>query len=372
MTDQATSQNQSSGLLAALVPMVEGWRLLFTSALLLSLLAVAAILYRGPRYRAEMSLVSVANPKMTGLGGSAVGLAAAASLLGGASGSLGLQSSPALIVKIADLDGVLASIAMSPVTPGSRELVIERLTEKPLAEIPDNKIQAIMRKYIRSNYDRGTGIIQIGAVHKDSAIARVVASRVVERTRLTFLNAVRAQAAELRKAQEQRVAVAQGELGRAEAAMQQFLRGNRQVPDFSEASIQKQRLQRDVTRASELLGNAMSDQESARSKELEDSPAVVVIDPLPQRLPRTPRYLAAITVLSGFLGALCAAVFLLAKHSFLSRVAQGDPSSLRLASKLRRFPGFRGLTAAPRSVSDLAADSFSAPALTRTGTGPRL
>ena len=334
---ESNYKSESSGFVGGLVPVVEGWKLVAGCAFLAGVAAIAVVQYRGAQYRAEMSLVSVASSKMGSISGGG-GLAAAASLLGGAGGSIGLQSSPALVVKFADMDGVLNAVAMSPVKEGSRELVIERITGKPLSEIPENRIERIMRRYIHSSYDRSTGIININVTNKDSSIARAVATRVVVATRNKFTSAVRAQATELKNAQEQRVAVAEQDLARAESQMQYFLQANRQFQTFSSAAVEKDRLQRNLQRAEEVLNNAINDRESARSKELEDTPAVVVIDPLPARLPATDKHLGSITLVSAFLAGLMAMIFLMIRESFRARLAANDAATIRLARSVGAMP----------------------------------
>lgn len=367
---ESNNKTVSSGFVGGLVPVIEGWKYVTLFALLAGMVAGGIVYYRGPRYRAEMSLVSVASPKMSTLGG-AGGLAAAATLLGGAGGSVGLQSSPALVVKFADMDGVLRSVALSLVEPGSRQLVIERVAERPLSDIPSNRIERIMRKYIHSSYDRSTGIIDVNVTHKDSAIARAMATRIVAETRNKFTMAVRAQATELKNAQEQRVAVADQELKVAEAQMQDFQQANRQFQSFSSAAVERDRLQRNVTRAQDVLNNAINDRESARSKELEDTPAVVVIDPLPARLPMTERHLGSIALVAAFVAGLLAMLWLMMREGFRVRLEANDPATVRLANSLRGVPIIGRGVPAPGVPQYPAVDPFLPTPLTRTGTGSR-
>lgn len=360
-------QTSESGLTTGLIPVVQGWKAVTLCALLGGAIAATIVTLRAPRYRAEMSLVSIANAKMPNIGGA--GLAAAASLLGGAGAGIGLQSSPALIVKFADLDGVLASVALSRMSPGSSETVIERLEDKPLAQIPENRIQRIMRKYLDATYDRGTGVIDITVVHKDSAVARVLASRIVDETRTAFLRAVRMQATELKNAQEQRVAVAQADLSRAEQNMQRFLQGNRQVQSYSAAAIERDRLQREVTRAQDVLNNAVSDRENARSKELEDTPAVAVIDPLPVRLPKTEKHRGSITLVSAFLAGILAMLILMVRASFRGRIQQNDAGAIGLADALRNVPLIGRIVPAPPIRPQYSSpEPLQATPISRTGT----
>ncbi len=332
-----SDSEEQSGFLAALVPLINGWKAIVLFALLGGLTAAGIILYRGDRYRASVSLVSVQSAKSGSLGGVG-GLAAAASLLGGGANGIGLQSSPALVVKFADLDGVLSSVALSPVAPGAKELVIERMTGDPASTIQLNRIPRIMRKHMHASYDRTTGIIEIETTHKDSALARTVVTRVLEQTKSAFLRAVRSQATEMREAQERRVELASAEMNRAEMAMQSFLSGNRQFQKYSNASIEQTRLQRQLEQAQEVYNNAIADRENARGKELEETPSVAVIDPLPAKIPPVERHLGSISLVTALVCALLAALIVLMRDAFRRRLDRHDLAAMGVAESLGRIP----------------------------------
>lgn len=368
----STRTDEQSGFLAALVPLIEGWKAIALCALLAGLIAAGVIIYRGPRYRASVALVSVQSSKSGGLGGVG-GLAAAATLLGGAGGSIGLQSSPALVVKFADLDGVLTTVALSPVNPGSSERVIERMTGQRVSEIPSSRIPRIMRKYMHASYDRTTGIIEIESIHKDSALARTVVTRVLDQTKSAFLRAVRSQATEMREAQEKRVEVAADEMSRAERAMLAFLNGNRQFEKYSNASIERDRLQRELTQAQEVYKNAVADRENARGKELEETPSVAVIDPLPDKLPAVERHLGSITLVTALGCAMLVALLVLMRDSFRKRLDQRDPAAIGVATGLRRIPLVKwAVPEVPVLTPYVGTEPISpSPRTSRTGTGTR-
>jgi uncharacterized protein involved in exopolysaccharide biosynthesis len=368
----SSRSTERSGILAALVPIIRGWKFLFSFAVLGGLIAAGIILYRGPEYRASVSLVSVASSKSGSLSGVG-GLAAAASLLGGASGGIGLQSSPALIVKFADLDGVLSRVAMAPYGHGTSQRIIERMADKSLTDIPVNRIPRIMRKYIHPSYDRTTGVIEVEVVHKDSALARTVLTLLLNETKSAFLQAVRSQATEMRESQERRVQVALSDMNRAEQAMQAFLSGNRQFERFSDASIGKSRLQREVDQAQEVYKGAVADMENARGKELEETPSVAVIDPMPTTLPRKEQHLGSISLVSALASALLAVLILLMRASFEKRVQERDPAALEVSAAFRRIPLIgRAFPEAPALAPFTAPEALTpTPRAPRAGTGTR-
>jgi uncharacterized protein involved in exopolysaccharide biosynthesis len=77
---------------------------------------------------------------------------------------------------------------------------------------------------------------------------------------------------------------------------------NRGVARYSQSNVTLQGLERDVQIAQSLYMKAASDMEDARSKELQQTPSVLVVDNLPQQLSRVPRRLWFWAALGMFIG----------------------------------------------------------------------
>jgi len=73
---------------------------------------------------------------------------------------------------------------------------------------------------------------------------------------------------------------------------------------FSEASVMRRELEREVTSAQSVYSQAREDYETAVARELEETPAVVVVDSIPNRLLPDPRHAPLKLVLASALALL--------------------------------------------------------------------
>jgi hypothetical protein len=248
------------------------------------------------------------------------------------------------VVELADLHGVLYPVALSRVDSTKTERVIDRLVGHPVSDMNPSNIDRRMRDVIEGGYDRQTGLISLSVVHKDSALARLVLQRVLSATRHAFVTAARAQATELRRAQMQRVDSAERQLASIDRQILEFNRDNRVVAPYSEAYIFRQRLDRQAEIAKNVYSRAVADREAAIAKELEETPAVIEVDPVPDllfALPRRTALKAALAAIAVF--GLCA-VLLIVRDMSLG-VREGSPDRERVRSALRDIPLLRRLVA---------------------------
>lgn len=305
---------------AVLRPLVRAWPLLLLGVAL-GLAGGGALVYvLGTRYEAKSTLLAIMGGKPAGLG---EGLAS--TLLNAAAG--GVQATPALLLKLSELDGVMYEVATTPVGEGTRDRVIDRLM--PDAEQPVELARAVnaVRDAVDIEADRQTGVVTIKATHQDSALARTLVATTVEMLRSTFRQAARSQAAELRKAQEERVAASRARLRAAESEMAAFLARNRNVALFSEANLTRQSLERDVNVAQSVYMQAVTEMEAARSRELEDTPSVLVLDPMPPRLPQVPERLPLLLTVGALLGFVAAAMVVLVRDALRAGRAAPVPEA---------------------------------------------
>src|SRR5690348_5488028 len=89
---------------SAFIPILDGWRVLASLVALAWLITTAFVLIRGRSYEAVALLAPVSSRQMSMAGG------LAASLIG-AQALGGVQATPAFIVRLARMNGVLASVA---------------------------------------------------------------------------------------------------------------------------------------------------------------------------------------------------------------------------------------------------------------------
>lgn len=322
------------------VPIIERWRLIGACALVVALLTLLVTLLLPRKYEASIEMTTVVSPRSLSLGG---GLAS--SLLG--STGLGLQPTPQFVVKLAEMHSVISQVELSRIDSASKQRVIDRVLRKEHASLPENRMDEEMRKIVSADYDRETGIITLSVTHRDSALARLVASRLVSATQAAFRRASRAQASELRVAQEQRVDSAASQLNTAERRLVDFLRANRQIAPYSTVAVDQQSLQRAIDLAQTAYTQAITERESAIAKELEETPVVVIIDPLPDQIPPVSRKIPLKMVLAALLTTFLLSAWVVARDTFRRNLDSLGDDKQRLLAALESVPSLRRPSAAP-------------------------
>jgi len=296
-------------------PFLRQWRMVAASLLLAWGATLAWILVPAREYQARLVLAAVPNIKMASLAG---GLS---SLLGSAQMG-GVQSTPYFITRLLMLPGVLDSVAHSPVAEGSRLTIIERVLERPAAEIERGEIEPAMRDLIAAEVDKQTGLVTFGVIHEDSALARRVAELVTAVGRQTYGRVLRAQAGDQRAAVEARVDSTRRQLRRAEQALQAFQSSHRVYAGYSQAAVARQGLERDVTSAQAAYAAAVDDRQAAIARELEDTPALVIVDPIPANLAPEPRQGILKLLLGSVLGMVACTMLMALRGDFTTPTSE--------------------------------------------------
>jgi uncharacterized protein involved in exopolysaccharide biosynthesis len=325
------AERRDLDLFTALAAVLEGWRAVALAVGLVGT-GVAVLLLLQPRqYEAAMTVSTVSNGALSPTG-------LAASLLGGGAQG-GLQPTPPLVVELVNLPGVLRDVAQSRVDTNLSDRIIDRVARASGADsVPSDRIPDVMRGLIKAAIQRETGTITLRVIHRDSALARVVGQRVVTEVRRAFVSAARAQASQLRRAQELRVDSASTQLADAERTLVAFLARNRSVTPFSPTAVEHDRLQRAVRVAEQVYLQAVTDRGAAVAQELQETPVLVVIDPLPSRLPAVPRHRVLKLALAVVLAALMVAFVLVFRESLQPRGAGESDALLRLRAAVQALP----------------------------------
>ncbi len=210
----------------------------------------------------------------------------ATALLGG--GSLGLQASPALIMTLARSQNTLGVVGHTKV-PGRGDSTLFDILLGHRAEAED-EIRATkhLGRMLDISLARDAGLVTISAESPDSAISRLVANRLIEAITNSFLLAVHSQAEQTLVGLRARRDSAESQLERAESRAVAFLRANRDIQPYSEAALTRDRLLRDASMAGTAYSDVMRENQAAYANELEGTPALAVVDPVPRVLGRVP------------------------------------------------------------------------------------
>ncbi len=282
----SVSRAEASGAVSfrdVVLPVLRQWRWLTAASVIAVALALTLLLLRARRFEAKVVVATVSSQPGLNLGGAAALLASAGG--GAAPTQSGLQVSPLLIADLMVSRRVLLAVGMST-TPGAGQRVVDIVADEA---VPDAKIVEEMQRVISARVAKETGLVSLAVVLPDSGLAREMARRIIAEVTRTYVETARAQASQLRRAQDVRVDSARRSLARLEQEQQLFQAANREVPSFSELATKQQSLQRDLGVAEQVYSKAISDRESAIAKELEETPVVVTVDPLPATLPPTSR-----------------------------------------------------------------------------------
>ncbi|MGH9421301.1 MAG: hypothetical protein ACRD3J_15085, partial [Thermoanaerobaculia bacterium] len=317
--------------LRLLTPLLEKWRQIIALSVAIALVvgAIAALLPR--KYKAELSLTPVVSNKS----GSALGGIAA---LAGATLSTGYELTPARMVELLKSRTVLAGVGKSRAGATGSQSVIDRFLGEHYDRNDDEEIQNHLAKVIDVATNKETGTITVAVQHRDSALARIIASRVVDSASQIFVRTSKAQAQQLRMAQDNRVAVAKSDLASAEERLREFKFSNRATPSFSSVSVDGERLTRDVTMAQQVYSQAVTDQQSAYAHELEETPTVVVQDPLPPVLPKVRKRIIIKTAVAGIVSFVLLCFGVLLFDLMRRRLNRVDPESNRFREAVSTLP----------------------------------
>ena len=325
--------------LGALVrPYRRRWRLALTLCVAAWAAALALALLPARRYTATVVLAAVPNARNASLSGGLTALLGSAQLGG-------IQSTPYFIAKLLLLRSVVMQVAAEPVPDARGGAVIERILEEPAGEIRPTRVEPAMRDILSAEVDKQTGLIALRARHADSAVVRQVANRLVQTASETFVRVSRAQATSQRVAQAERVDSAQRQLRRAEERVLNFLSANRAFTQFSPASISRQQLEREVMNSQTVYSQARTDYEAAVARELEETPALVIVDPIPKTLLPDPLGIPMRLVLATAIALLLTTAVLLAKGELSSHGGAAGPENRHHSNRAR--------DAAPVAATDI-------------------
>ena len=326
--------------LTLLTPLIERRRQIIFGAVLIAL-AVGGWAALSPRkYKAELSLTPVISQKSS----SALGGIAA---LAGATLNQGYQLTPARMVELIKSRAVLAGVGMSPIRPGGPDRVIDRFLGERYTRDDPEEVEKQLERRLTVASNKETGTVTVAIQHKDSALARIIAARVVDSASQIFVTTSRAQAQQLRIAQEARVAKAAAQLATAEERLRSFTFSNRAAPPFSDAGLERERLNRVVQLAEQVYTQAATDRESAYAQELQETPTVVVQDPLPSKLPKVRKRIVLKTVIAGIVSLVLISLIVLTAEVTRKRLDKRDYESERFRRAMATLPRIRRRVSAP-------------------------
>ena len=317
--------------LTLLTPLIEKRGRIILGVFLISAMVGGWAFAQPRKYKAELSLSPVvSNRSSPALGGIAA--------LAGATLNTGYQLTPARMVELLKSRAVLSGVGFSRATSGSSQRVIDRMMDEPYELNDAEDIAKRITRLLTIDANKETGTITLAVAHRDSALARIIAQRVVDSASQIFVRTSRAQAQQLRLAQEARVANAGTQLATAENRLREFNFGNRATPAFSVPGTERERLIREIRFAEQSYTQAMTEREVAFARELEATPTVIVQDPLPALLPKVRKRVIVKTVIAAVASFVALCLFTLIGDMVRRRLNKRDAESDRFRSAVATLP----------------------------------
>ncbi|MEO5903577.1 MAG: hypothetical protein ABIQ55_06155, partial [Gemmatimonadaceae bacterium] len=163
-----------------LTPLLEKRRPIIVGTILTALV-VGSVAFLMPRkFKAELSLTPVvSNKSTTALGGLAA--------IAGATLSQGYQLTPAKMVELLKSRSVLSGVGKSVIPGNQKETVIDRFLGEEYTRNDPEEIAKQLTKSLNIVTNKETGTITVSIEHKDSALSRLIASRVVDSASRLFV-----------------------------------------------------------------------------------------------------------------------------------------------------------------------------------------
>jgi uncharacterized protein involved in exopolysaccharide biosynthesis len=333
LAQQSERQYVEEGIdgIALLTPLIENWRRILLGAILIAGIVGGWAALRPRKFKAEMWLTPVTSTRTPQALG---GLAA----LAGATIQQGYSLTPARMVEFLKSRAVLAGVGLSRLRPNAPERVIDRAMGKHFEPDDAESVARQISKLMDVTSNKETGTITLTVSHKDSALARLLATQIVDSASQYFVTTSKSQAQMLRIAQEARVASAAAALASAEESVRQFNYQNRSSPVYSQAGLEHDRLLRQTKFAEQVYTQAITDRDAAYARELEATPTVVVQDPLPAMLPKVRKHIIVKTIIAFVTGVIAICVAVLIGDVFKRRLARTDSESERFRNALAKVP----------------------------------
>jgi uncharacterized protein involved in exopolysaccharide biosynthesis len=163
-----------------------------------------------------------------------------------------------------------------------------------------------LRRAVSASVARETGVVHMTVAIDNPTLAEAIAHHLLQLLNEFNLEVRQNRALEEGRFISGRVAEAQADLLTAEAALQEFLRQNRQFRLSPELNFEHDRLQREVMMQQEVYTSLLRSREQARIDGMRDTPLVTVIDPPAGTAEPQGRGTARRAALAGILGLMFA------------------------------------------------------------------
>lgn len=339
--DRGTWNERPFSLLGAAALLLEGRRVLIGLGLAGGLIAVLIVSLLPRKYTARAMFIAE-----QGNESDLAGLAGLAGQFGIPIANSSSGPSPEFYEALATSPVILAPIAAESVTvdgAGADRLPLVELlrargdTEERRRERATEKLQEI----VSATHNRRTGVIALRVRTKWPRASEQIAARILERLNDFNLNTRQSRARAERIFVEARTAEAKQRLRAAEEELLRFTVRNRSVGESPTLTLEKERRERELLLAQQVLGSLEPMLEEARLREVKDTPVITILQRPTVLSVADPRGRVKFGLFGGILGVLLGLLILPVRRALSEARDEDDPEA-------RRF--FRALDEARRGL----------------------
>jgi uncharacterized protein involved in exopolysaccharide biosynthesis len=196
-----------------------------------------------------------------------------------------------------------------------------------------------LRRSITASVARETGVIGVTVSADHPVLAEQITSKLLDLLNDYNLEMRQQRAREEARFISGRMTEVQGELARAEEALELFLRKNRNFRNSPELTFEHDRLQRQVAMRQEIYTSLLRGQEQARIDGVRDTPLLTIIDPPAGTSKPVPRRTILRAVIGFMLGFLLAIAIAAVKEAARRARHAKDPRYREFEDLVRRVWG---------------------------------
>jgi uncharacterized protein involved in exopolysaccharide biosynthesis len=165
---------------------------------------------------------------------------------------------------------------------------------------------SLLRALVTPTVVKTTGVVEVSVETRWPSVSLAMTRAVLDAVMTYNQQTRQGQAAAERKFVEGRLAIANASLRETEDRLEKFTRMNRQISSSPELTLERERIQRDLSLKQQVYTALTQSYEDARIREVRDTPVITVFEPPtvpsgPRPSGRTKRVLLGI-LLGGFVG----------------------------------------------------------------------
>lgn len=298
-----------------------------------AMIALATVIMRPPLFKAAASFAP------QGADASKSNLASLAGQFGVAIPTGGQTLSPEYYARLLKSRTLLRAIVLD--TVAVRELGGRRTTLLDLFEIPGTD-QALredlgieqLTKMVGTSVSKPTSIVEVTAQTKWRSVSLAIVTALVAKVNEFNQQSRQSQAGAERKFVEGRLLLADTDLRDAEDRLRQFVRGNRQISNSPDLTLERDRVERLVSQRQQVFTTLAQSFEEARIREVRDTPVITLVESPSVPARSEPRGRTKVVLLGVMLGGFIGGALVLLSATLARRRAAGDVEASDLDSAL--------------------------------------